>query len=363
MVFAEQIAADRDASSDDSRFAVVLRSPGQVDMAGISALASALKQPVGLVSKRVYQAPSVLMRDINPQHQTELAKQCAALGLDFEFKPNDVQLPKDERRYDVAVHIDSADHIPMATEELARLLGVTPEKAFRLLATPPGLIIGDVSLAAADALARRFGQGCVVSASVSGDGPFDLFLPKDARIDQALDERCRGQRGLVMLGLDTDQAKDVFSRLPKGSARLIPRSLLRFDLLLVPQNDISDTAKRWMIDMAGCIEDDIPLLLAHAPVALREGVDYVEATKAGADAAQSGLKTVIEAYGFLRSHITVTEAPDRAALIDILGAAGLDVPPSFPARIAENLPDLDARWLAYQLEMIGASFLFEEADA
>lgn len=332
-------------------------------MAGISALASALGKPVGIVSKAIYQAPSVLMRGVDPQHRSELEKLCTTLGLDIDFQPSNVELPPDNARYDVAVHVEDAACIPAATEILARILGVAPDKAFRLLATPPGLIIGDVSIASADALARRFGRGCSVSASVSGEGPFDLFLPEDARIDRALDARCGGARGLIMLGLDKDEAREIFSRLPKGSARLIPRALLRFDLLLKRQDDLTPAARSWLIETAGCVEADLPLMLAHAPVVLIEATDYVSAATAQAAAAGAGLETEVEAHGFLRSHITVTEASDLATLKQTLDDAGLAMPARLPGRIAENLPDLDARWLAHKLEQAGASFLFEEAKA
>lgn len=303
------------------------------------------------------------MRGVDPKHRSELSELCAALGLDIDFQPNDVELPPDPARYDIAVHVEAAECIPAATEVLARLLGVAPDKAFRLLATPPGLVIGDVSIAAADALARRFGHGCSVSASLSGEGPFDLFLPEDVRIDPALDLRCGGMRGLVMLGLDKDEARDVFPRLPKGSARLIPRALLRFDLLLSPQEDLTQTASDWLVETAGCSEQDLPLMLAHAPVVLVEATDYMSAVTAQATAAGLGLLTEVEAHGFLRSHITVTDTSDVAALKKTLDAAGLAMPDKLPGRIAENLPDLDARWLAYKLEQAGASFLFEEAQA
>lgn len=346
---------------EDVPVALILKSPGDVDMAGIAALSKALQKPVGVVSRAIYQTPSVLMRGIDPRHRDELGEHCAALGLDVTFGPNDVVLPLDPVRYDVGLHVNESACIPEATGILARLLGVGPDKAFRLLATPPGLILGDVSRAAADVLAQRFGRGCTVSAAVSGEGPFDLFLPENARIDRELEERCAGRRGLVMLALDAQEAREIFPRLPKGAARLIPRALLRFDVVLMPREKVAETAVAWLQAETGGSQTEVRRMLAHAPIALREALDFMEAAVAQAASAAAGVPTEIEAHGFLHNDIVVTEAPDRAALEDVLSAAGLNMPVRLPGRIAENLSDLDARWLAHRLDAAGVRFLFQES--
>jgi hypothetical protein len=72
------------------------------------------------------------------------------------------------------------------------------------------------------------------------------------------------------------------------------------------------------------------------------------------------LPVTLEASGFERCDLVVEDAPDRNALAKVLTAAGRTLPERLPARVATDLPDLDARWLAYSIERTGARIRFEE---
>lgn len=341
-------------------FALIIESPGQVDMTGISVMASALGVPVRSLSQAIYRAPSVLARDLPAENLPELLDHCANLGLDAAHAPNDVTLPENADTFELAVHIENAARIPHAVETLARVTGVAAEQAFRMLAIPPGQVLGNVGAAAIDALRQRFGAGIEVKTAIEGDGPFDLYLSRSMASVPVLRDLVGHRKGLIPLGLTVEEATALHPRLPKGTARLLPRAFLRFDVVLAPRPTLSPLAGPLLAELFGVAPAQVPLLQAHAPLALAERLPFKAASEAVDRAVAADLPVSLEASGFEHCDLVVEAAHDRAALADVLGAAGWDVPDRLPARVAADLPDLDARWLAHSLERVGARIRFED---
>jgi hypothetical protein len=115
-----------------------------------------------------------------------------------------------------------------------------------------------------------------------------------------------------------------------------------------------------LTELFGVNPTQVPLLQAHAPLALAERLAFEEASEAVRQALAAGLPVTLEASGFERCNLMIEDAPDRNALISILAAAGRTMPERLPALVATDLPDLDARWLAYSIERTGARIRFEE---
>lgn len=335
---------------------LIVTSPGRVDMHGIIGLAKAMKTPVSVLSKKIYQAPTVLMPEVLASAAPSLIDSCLALGLEVSPQPANTPPTHDPARFDLAIHITDATLIPPTVETVARMVGVPPEQAYQMIATPPGLVLGDVSTAAADAVRARLPDGVRLSMAPSGHGPFDLFVPPEAPNTPSITAVCGTQRGLLPLGLSKADADAVFARLPKGTARLVARDLIPCDLVLEQATDLSAAALEWLADHYG-VDDSIR---DYTPIALDEGLPRPDALDKVAKAAAHGVTLIAEPAGFDRCAIQVTKTPDMARLAQMLTTAGQTVPTTLPAIVAENLPDLDARWLACQLERLGAQFLFVE---
>jgi hypothetical protein len=341
-------------------YTLIIRSPGQVDMAGITVMASALGVPVRALSQDIYRAPSILTRDIPADSLPELLSHCASLGLDVTSASNDATVPQTVQTFQLAIYIEDSARIPHAVETVARATGVAPDQVFRMLATPPGLILGKVSSAAAESFRERLGAGIELLTAVEDHGLFDLYLAQSLASLPALRELVGDKKGLIPLGLTPDQAKALYQRIPKGIARLLPRDLLRFDVVLGAEPAISPLAVPVLTELFGVGPAQVPLLQAHAPLALAERLAFEEASEAVSRALAAGLPVTLEASGFERCDLVVEDAPDRNALANVLTASGRAVPERLPARVATDLPDLDARWLAYTIERTGARIRFEE---
>ncbi len=280
-----------------------------------------------------------------------------ALGLEVAARANDAPDDAGAERYAVAVQVTDPARVPHAVETLARLLGVNADAALRMLATPPGQILGGIGRAAADAVAARFGAGCEVRRARDGAGPFDVHVPPGAA-PPALRALVGERRGLVLLGLDADAAAALHARLPRGGPALVPRALLRFDAVLAatpPMRADGPAALAALFDVPVAVARTAQ---AHAPLALAERLEHAAAEALVARARASGLPVSLAASGFERCDLRVEAAHDRAALSAVLRAAGHAAPDRLPARVARDLGDLDARWLAHSLERAGARVAF-----
>ncbi|MCL1487196.1 MAG: hypothetical protein MH186_04290 [Marinobacter sp.] len=220
-------------------------------MAGITIMASALGVPVRALSQDIYRAPSILARDIPADSLPELLNHCASLGLDVTSASNDATVPKIVNTLQLAIHIEDSARIPHAVETIARVTGVAPDQVFRMLATPPGLVLGNVSCAAAESLRERLGAGIELLTATENHGLFDLYLTQSLASLPALRELVGDKKGLIPLGLAPDQAKVLYQRIPKGIARLLPRALLRFDVVLGSEPSIPSLSVPVLTELFG----------------------------------------------------------------------------------------------------------------
>jgi len=169
--------------------------------------------------------------------------------------------------------------------------------------------------------------------------------------------------GFVLLGLNREEAEALHSRLPKGRGQIIPRALLRFDLLLGAHPPLSQTAEPLLEELFGVLPLNAVELQSHAPLALAERLAFDEAQQMMDRAQAADLPVSMEASGFERCSLIVESVSSRAPVVKLLEAAGMDLPGQLPARIADILDDLQARWLAHALEQAGAEVRFAEVSA
>ena len=342
---------------------VVIRSPGQVDMVGLCALARALAWPVGRLAKMAYHAPSVLTAELDRERAVALADACRQLGLDVVAETDRDPVIDTGERFDVAVHIVDPAAVGHAVDVTARVIGVDREQAHRMLATPPGTLIGDISRASVNDLAARFGDGVEVRVAASGQGPFDVVVSHEAPSTPDIERLCGDQRGLFVVGLDRDAADRLCARIPKGSVRLVARDLVRFDLVFGTGGEMGRGATDWLREHFGVGGDRIGALRRCAPIALAEQLAHPDAAALEASGRAAGVPVSLQPSGFGRyvvSVASVVSGADPSVVADLVRQMRAGRPDRFPAVVGTNLTDLEARWLAHELEAVGAIVAYEE---
>jgi hypothetical protein len=340
--------------------ALVILSPGRIDMAGIAVMAKAMGMSVAALARQIYEAPTVVLRDLGARDADALARHCGTLGLEVRTAPNDVEARAAGRRYQVAVHVADIARLPHAIETVARVAGLDPDAAYRLLAAPPGQLLGGLGEPAVEALRARFGEGIELLAAPDGDGLFDLHVSPGAAAAPAVRRLVGGRTGLMPLGLDAGEAEALFPQLPKGTARLLPRGLLRYDLVLARGVAAPPLALPFLSRAFGVPPGHAARLAGLAPLALAERLTFDEAEALLAEAREASLPLRLEASGFERCDVHVDGAADARALGEALALFSLTPPARLPARVATDLGDLDARCLAHALERAGGRVRFAE---
>ncbi|MEQ6889427.1 hypothetical protein ABE957_12155 [Halomonas sp. CS7] len=349
-----------------SRLQVVVTSPGDVTPAALRALAEGLVRPVTEVADAIFKAPTVLVDDLDADTATALDRLLASLGLESRVVPHGEVLPNDSR-LDVAIQVQDAARIAAITESLATFLGVSSQRAFGLLATPPGVVLGGVGAAAVESLARRLGEGAHVTRAPSDAGPFDLHLAPDASVPAWLQARLRDKQqtprpGWLPLGLSYAEARSLWSSLGReGGIRLVNRALMRWDLVLTAEATPTSDVLAWLEERFGIPPRVGPRVLAHPPLALAEACDEAHARQCLDEARALGLAIDSEPSGFGRAGIELLAASDAARLKAVLTRFGLSETLRIPSRIVADLSDLEARVLAHELAAAGARTRFVDA--
>ncbi|MEQ6918143.1 hypothetical protein [Halomonas aquatica] len=348
------------------RHQVVVTSPGDVTPPALRAVADGLARPVAEVADAIFRSPTVLVDDLDADTASALDRLLASLGLESHVAPHGEAL-QDDAPLDVAVQVQDAARIAPVAESLASFLGVSTQRAFGLLATPPGVVLGGVGVAAVESLSRRLGPGVLVAQAPSDTGPFDLHLGPGASVPAWLQARLRERvqavrPGWLPLGLSYAEARSLWSSLGReGGIRLVNRALMRWDLVLTAQAAPDRDVLVWLEERFGIPPQVAPRVLAHPPLALAEACDETHARECLDEARCLGLSVDSEPSGFGRAGIELLAARDMARLKAVLARFGLSETVRIPSLIVTDLSDLEARVLARELETVGARTRFVDA--
>lgn len=300
-----------------SRHQVVVTSPGDVSPSALRAVAEGLARLVAEVAEAIFRAPTVLVDDLDADTATALDRLLASLGLESRVAPHG-EAPAEATPLDVAIQVQDVARVAAVTESLADFLGVSAQRAFGLLATPPGVVLGGVGAAAVESLARRLGEGALVTRAPSDAGPFDLHLAPDARVPAWLQARLREKQqtlrpGWLSLGLTYAEARSLWSSLGReGGIRLVNRALMRWDLVLTAEATPTSDVLAWLKERFGIPPRVAPRVLVHPPLALAEACDAAHARQCLDEARALGLSVDSEPSGFGRAGIELLAARDAA---------------------------------------------------
>jgi len=318
------------------------------------------------VMEALYRAPAVLVDGLSAEIGDRMRDLLTDMGCRVTLDPMTAPPPAPAALHDVALHVrDTARHGAI-TAALAAFLGTSTDDAARLVATPPGIVLGGVSPATIDALADRLGPGAEIVASDPATALYDLFIgPCDAVVRTRLfaDLRRAGftpmaETGCILTGLTKTQADTVWAAHGRlRDLRVIHRDFLRFDLVLTGGAP-RPAALRALIEVAGIPAHVAPRLFDDGEITLMEAVPHVDLAPAMDRLTAAGLEIRADLVTFLHLGVEIVAAAYPRRLRDTLKALGLQTSEHdlrrLPYRLPWRLPELQARLLRDTLESIGA---------
>ncbi len=346
-----------DATGD--RRDLVILGVGSAAPRAVAALSKALDLPIETVVDAVYRAPARLLANLRQVDAERLVEMIAALGLEAAaLKPG--QVPPRGATFDIAGRIVDPEQAEPGAAALAAFLGTTPAAALDMLVTPPGILIGNVSVATLAGLESALPPGAIaLTAADPQTSRYALFAAALTRPQaSALQPFLPPGAGIADAGnatifdLDRETADRIWRRLKAPeSVRIVNQAFLHFTIVLhsLPGSG-GDAGGAYALEtLAGVPAGQYPLLAAALPVPIADGVAYDDVPLRLAAFAAAGFGATAELATFASVALDVLAASAGA-----LAETGLTARPPF--RTAP-MPAARAHLLRARLEAAGADVM------
>jgi hypothetical protein len=353
---------------------LIVKSIGAANFTDCVAFAEFAQVSGAAIIKSIYQAPCSIGAE------AETARQAAMLdflrGRRFEAELSASEPDGQARLVDVAGVMDVRGDVMPALNVLSAFTGVTRDDMLAMLLKPPGLILGDVSAATADALDRRL-QDLPVRLMVSGkeNSLYDLFLASPDHVMRRAVEGILGFRVDNMHG-----AAPAARQLSFAQASALWRQLGHHQGLTLINQDFQ-TWDLWLEAIPsdrGAVEllsevTEVPLkacerIVRHLPVVISSGVSPAEMHRLKEGLVAASFTVRAELTTIRRFTVTLREWADPAACAALLSGFGIEVNKlqwtrRQPLPLPESLPDVAARLLQSLLKRIQCNAELEVVES
>lgn len=336
------------------------------------AVAHGLDIPIDKALQAIYQAPSVLVSDIETPLADRLSAMLDKVGLKTEVTSGKAELPA-KTLFDVALHIRRPERAYEIAESIADFCACDTARALTLITTPPGVVLGGISASTVEALERLLPAGAAeIIASDPAAARYVLIYAGESATVRAQLQDLLAARGLTggaagdMLAGDLGfaDAQHIWGSFGRtGSVRIVNRDFLRFEIWLDgPLDSVGTdaTRKAALVTLAGAPAEEAGAILTHVPFVLEDGIRHAALEARMRLYAEAGLKVRAELTTFQSIALEVVGADDPQQLAGAargLGIADNVVPPF----VTGAMPEAHARIARAVLEAAGAEVYFAGA--
>lgn len=363
------------AGCDAPQGRVVVRSIGTADAGIVGALRQALPLAEERLAACLYQAPAELLGPIDKGTAELVAQALRSAGLVVEVVDIGEELIAGGPDYDVALVIREFDRLVEVIGEIARMLGVAPDRARHMVYACPAELVGKVSDSTVQSIRQRLEPlGVAVVASRRADARFDVFLAKCERSQcdharrllqeagVAADRAAPDRRlpGCIAAGLDRDAAEALWQRARHSALpmRILNRDFQRYELRLEQAHD-TPGLRTFLVESAGMPERIAQQLARRTPIVTHHDLRQEQALLllqrlAALDA--KGSMQLVAMQRFRLQLARIGDADSTVRLLEVLG--GLDAPRA--RAMVRSMGMLDeaatvhqARWLQHELKRVG----------
>ena len=226
-------------------YRLLVRSIGTADAAIVHSLRPVRAASDAELAALIYRAPSELLADVDHETGSRLVEVLRAAGLEVELVGAGEAFEAGVGDLEVALAVQRFDNMLGIVKAVMLVLGVDHDTAMKMVSASPAVLLGGVSQATVDALARRFAPlGAEIDASRPAAAVFDLAAEAGddtttrvlaKLLPDANRSPSRAAGGVFhALGLDAAAAQSLWSELSRTAAkvRVINRDFQRFDVRL-----------------------------------------------------------------------------------------------------------------------------------
>ncbi|MGD1847507.1 MAG: hypothetical protein ACFB10_19130 [Salibacteraceae bacterium] len=353
-------------------YRVVIDSIGTATPKVAGVLAEALSTPAERMFKALYNAPSVMLSEVEQTIAEQTQTLLQELGLEIRVEPEDAPEPLAAEKVDVCVYVPDAVKLPRICQQLSAFLGNQPADALALLIEEPAMVLGGVSPNTAEALRQRLDaevttlrpEECLYTLVFEGN---DLVMRQQLQryLDSHKVEADLKTKPQVE-HLDYTTGMSIWRRFQStGYVKLINEDLERFELVL---ESVDATAPGWqkaLVEFTGMPEEIVSEVVAALPIQLEAGLTPEVGQAALQQLTDAGLQCSLHSIYAQAYRLVIHDMGDFKKVSNILSSVveEADLP-----RIGQRswqspvpLNDLMARYTLARLEAAGATVELETA--
>jgi ribosomal protein L7/L12 len=355
-------------------YGVLVNSIGSAGASIISALKLASSMPEQILAFRLFQAPSLLFKNLSLDIASEAVRVLKGAGVECEVRHKDEPFVAGDSDHEVALVIHEIDKMSALLESVMRLLGVSVGQAKQMICNTPAVLVGRISAATTEALKRRFAPlGVELDVSRSQEDVFDAFIgettpairaqAKQLAMTQQIQVFSGNESGPVFaMNMTREEAERLFAATNRAKypISVVNRSFQRFDVRLeraMPSPELTAL----LVETAKMPERIVPKVLARLPIITHSNVSSSRMQEIVQGITELGGVASGQLLSFQTFGLTIDKVGDAPVSSMILrGIGGLSKESAENAlsrthRVDGPLTSTLARWLQHELKQAGTS--------
>lgn len=352
-------------------YTVIVESIGAASPVVSKVLAEPLGLPVEVVLKALYSTPSVMFSNVDKETADTAEELLMRLGLETRVQSSTDPIPDTPNKVDVGVYLHDAGMLPTVCDELSEFIGCKPSEALGMLAAEPGVVLGGVSIATAEALSKRISAEVVISDPTKEHYTIEV-QDKDEMLRHQLQAYFTHHKLPYNLrtsdyieDLDYETTMAIWRKFQStGLVRVINQSFQRYELILQSADTSNPKHKEVLINEVGMPEDIIDEVLLSLPIELETGLNRADLTAKYNTYQAAGLNCKARVLDTGKHYLIIESTSSLENARNILGQFySTDQLPTTSSywKSPEPLGDLLLRYATIQLENAGCELDYEAA--
>ncbi len=341
---------------------VIINSIGNATPGASKVLSDALKVPQDYILKLLYNAPSILFQKVDKDTAEKAENTLTKLGLDVSIYTKEDTVDLTTELIDISVSLDHILMLPKVLEQLSVFLGCKQSEVLNLMLNEPSIVLGNVSVATAEALQKR------TDANVHFSNPrkdlYTILISKKIEnnqlrnIEKVLKTKAvETATAFVIENVSYDHSQLLWRQYQANKAVKLLNQSHQLVSVVLKDFDVSNEAHtNFLTEKVGMPAEILADIHDALPISLFENVNRNQAKAINADCDNIGLNTVIEKdFNFKKKlHISAIEDAENVTkiLAQFIAEENLPKATATSWTSKEEVPPLIARYLLAQLEQL-----------
>jgi hypothetical protein len=338
---------------------LIIQSIGTATPSVSKLLADAFLMPQEVVLRLLYNTPAPIFTEVEPIVAKQAYDLLTQLGLEVSLQSTEEPLPPKSEPVDIGLYLPNPLYLMTVTEQVANFMGCEQKEALNLLLSEPSIILGDVSMATAEALSKRVHAEVIVSNPKN-----DLYTIKIntenkttlTHLKHALkDISDNVLTAKYVENIDYTLAQIIWRRFHVDNAvQIINQSHQRYEIILDAVNPENPNYRKTLIETVGMPDEIIDEVAQNLPLQLDESLGITAIDEKMTRYAAAGLTCHIEPIPFGDKYLEITEITDfdgvNTVLSQFFDTAELPNHTTPTWQSPKPIKPLLARYAAAQLE-------------